>query len=457
MVAAACLLIAAYQGLAALLVLLVRNLALGLSLTAIMVSPAFGYAGVGFPIAGMQAFARGWGSILPLRWYMQILFDQAARGAPVANSARPFVILAALALLFGGLAWWRLAALARRKAGGPARRGIRAAAPSLGAYHGIGRHRHRRDSPRPGRPRRHGADGDRPTALWRLLPATLSRPDPSPSPDCRGRSRPDGAQPPARHGPRCGCGRFEVAVRANTIAQAQQELFQRHVFGILEIPPGTSREFLKGNAARLPAFVNSAYFLVFSRTLQGIVESAGTVTAELVSHGARSGGEADRLLAVDQPGLGPCRAAVQPDGRLCQLCRAGGLRADPAADAADRRGDAGRGGLRERRQNGAAGTRLRHRRPRPGSRPSDHLYSGPAALSRDLAADLRLLDAGKTARSVPLRGHLHPGHQLLRPGRRHLVQATAKPPWFSSSRPPCRSSSWSACPGRWRRSRPSCA
>ena len=53
----------------------------------------------------------------------------------------------------------------------------------------------------------------------------------------------------------------QVTVRANTIAQAQQELFQRHVFGILEIPPGTSREFLKGNVARLPAFVDSAYFL----------------------------------------------------------------------------------------------------------------------------------------------------------------------------------------------------
>ena len=57
MVAAAILLIAAYQGLASLLVLLVRNLALGLSLTAIMVSPAFGYAGVGFPVTGMLAFA----------------------------------------------------------------------------------------------------------------------------------------------------------------------------------------------------------------------------------------------------------------------------------------------------------------------------------------------------------------------------------------------------------------
>src|SRR5262249_38238830 len=110
--AAACLLIAAYQGLAALLVLLVRNLALGLSLTGICVSPAFGYAGVGFPVVGMLAFARGWGWVLRLRWYMQILFDQAARGVPVGDSAVPFAILGGLAILFGGLAWVRLRALA---------------------------------------------------------------------------------------------------------------------------------------------------------------------------------------------------------------------------------------------------------------------------------------------------------------------------------------------------------
>ncbi|HWT99155.1 MAG TPA: ABC transporter permease, partial [Terriglobales bacterium] len=113
MTVSACLLIGAYQGLAALLVLLVRNLALGLSLTGIMVSPAFGYAGVGFPIIGMLSFAQHWGMILPLRWYMQILFDQAARGAPVANSAPAFVCLGGLALSYLGLAWWRLHAVSR--------------------------------------------------------------------------------------------------------------------------------------------------------------------------------------------------------------------------------------------------------------------------------------------------------------------------------------------------------
>ena len=50
MVVAAMLFIAAYQSLAALLLLLVRNLALGLSFVAIIASPAFGYAGVRMPV-----------------------------------------------------------------------------------------------------------------------------------------------------------------------------------------------------------------------------------------------------------------------------------------------------------------------------------------------------------------------------------------------------------------------
>ncbi len=80
--ASACLLIVAYFFLGAFAVLLVRNLAVGLSLTGIICSPAFGFAGVGFPAIAMGGFAQAWGSALPLRWYIQILFDQGARGAP---------------------------------------------------------------------------------------------------------------------------------------------------------------------------------------------------------------------------------------------------------------------------------------------------------------------------------------------------------------------------------------
>ena len=88
MVAAGMLLIVAYLALGALLQLLVRDLAIGLGLTGIIVSPAFGFAGVGFPILGMNAFALFWGAILPVRWYMAVLLGQAARGLPLHDSAR---------------------------------------------------------------------------------------------------------------------------------------------------------------------------------------------------------------------------------------------------------------------------------------------------------------------------------------------------------------------------------
>ena len=88
-VAAASLLIVGYLALGALLQLLVRDLATGLGLTGLVVSPAFGYAGVGFPTFGMNAFAQAWSAILPLRWYMAVLLGQAARGLPLSDSAAP--------------------------------------------------------------------------------------------------------------------------------------------------------------------------------------------------------------------------------------------------------------------------------------------------------------------------------------------------------------------------------
>ena len=95
MTVSATLLIVAYQMIGCLLQLLTRNMALGLSLTGIIVSPAFGYAGVGFPVIAMGWFPRAWGAILPLRWYIQILFDQASRGAPLRQTAEPFAFLCA--------------------------------------------------------------------------------------------------------------------------------------------------------------------------------------------------------------------------------------------------------------------------------------------------------------------------------------------------------------------------
>src|SRR5271170_4969309 len=114
MIVAGSLLVVGYLALGALLQLLVGDLATGLGLTGLVVSPAFGYAGVGFPVFGMNWFSQAWGAILPVRWYMGVLLGQAARGLPLQESARPFAVLAALAVLYSLLALLRLRALARR-------------------------------------------------------------------------------------------------------------------------------------------------------------------------------------------------------------------------------------------------------------------------------------------------------------------------------------------------------
>ena len=292
---AAALFIAAYQSLAALLQLLVRNLALGLSLTAIITSPAFGYAGVGLPVLAMGAFPQAWGALLPLRWYQQILFDQAARGSLVHASSVPFAILAGMALGLFTLAWLCL----RRSL--PRRQEEEVAWPQDGRHPGLRRafvgewRRVLADRgvfslliiapvfygvfyPQPylGQLLRKipiaVVDDDR-TALSRRLIQTLDADE-----------------------------AVSVAVRAPALDVAQEALFERRVFGIVEIPTGTEREVLKGNAARVPAYVDSAYFLLFNRTLQGILEGAADINQTSASLGNRMDGAViQTALAVQSP------------------------------------------------------------------------------------------------------------------------------------------------------------
>jgi ABC-2 type transport system permease protein len=93
-----------------------------------------------------------------------------------------------------------------------------------------------------------------------------------------------------------------VAVRAPALDVAQQALFARQVFAILEIPVNTEREVLKRNPARLAAYVDSAYFIVFNGTLQGIIESAAEVTAARAERGGRRDAAAVRTaLAAVSP------------------------------------------------------------------------------------------------------------------------------------------------------------
>ena len=295
--AAGCVLIAAYLAVGSLFQLLVRNLAFGLSLTGIFCSPAFGFAGVGFPILAMGDFARTWGSLLPVRWYMQVLSDQAARGAPARDSLEPLGMLLLLAAVFLGLATLRL----RSIAGKPLPAEEEAPLAEASARSGVVRAfvaeygRALRDRGALGllvlAPIIYGVLYPQPYLgqLVREIPIAVVDED---STEISRRL----VQSLNAHEA------IKVAQRPSTLAEAQAALQRREVFAILDIPAGTEREVLAGGQARLPAYVDSVYFLLFNRTLQGILEGTAAVNADVASGESRPDGSLYRAaLARSSP------------------------------------------------------------------------------------------------------------------------------------------------------------
>jgi ABC-2 type transport system permease protein len=295
---AAALLVIGYLALGSFFQLLVRNLATGMSLIALICNPAFGFAGVGFPLIAMGAFPRIWGDALPLRWFMQILFDQAVRGLPPPSSVQPLLALGALAAGFFLLTWLRLRALAKAAPARPAEEAPAddaAASPGMGAAMFAEMRRVLNDRGVFGlivlAPVLYGLLYPQPYLgqLLRRIPiAVVDQDHTELSRNLVQALNADEAT--------------EVAVRADTLADAQAALARRDVFAILGIPKDTEKEVLKGNRARLAAYVDSAYFLLYNRTLEGIVEGSSAVNIEIASRGARAeGGLTEAALTRSSP------------------------------------------------------------------------------------------------------------------------------------------------------------
>jgi len=298
MVAAANLFIIGYLSLGALLQLLTRNLQTGLSVTAIVVSPAFGFAGVGFPILGMNAFSKVYGALLPLRWYESILFGQAARGIPIGASALDFAALAGLAVLYFMLALYRLNAIRTGVQRGqahveiprvdPARRGIaanvtaewRRVLGNRGAFGLLVL-----------APVFYGAFYPQPylTEILRDVPIAVV------DNDLNGFSRDIVEAIDAS-------GSVKVSVRTDTLEEARRSLDRGKVFAIVGIPPNTHREVLKGNAVPLPVYVDATYLFLYKAAATGIGDAVGSVVASLAAGGARTDGSLARAaLASTSP------------------------------------------------------------------------------------------------------------------------------------------------------------
>ena len=216
----------------------------------------------------------------------------------------------------------------------------------------------------------------------------------------------------------------EVALRPTTLAEAQAALARREVFGILSIPAGTEREILKGDQARLPAYVDSAYFLLYNRTLQGIQEGVGAVGADLAARSARPDGSLYRAALaksspveiLNQPLFNPTGgygSYIVPAAFLLILQQTLLMGAATLGGVAYEQGGAQRSPPSRHRFSGDW----------PEPRASAAGVAGLRAIPHRAAAGLRFL--GKRSCARPDRpGHsLHPLGQPARPVRRQLVQA----------------------------------
>jgi ABC-2 type transport system permease protein len=220
-----------------------------------------------------------------------VLVDQAARGSPVHASAAPLGILAAMAFGLFGLTWLRLARLP------PDRRPEEESLPQ--------------DQPHPGMARAFVVEWRRVLAdrgvFGMLIVASVFYGIFYPQPYLGQLVRKipiavvddDSTELSRRFIQTLDADEaVSVAVRAPALDVAQHELFARKVFAIVEIPSGTEREALKGNPARMPAYVDSAYFIVFNRALQGIIESATDINLANAARGNRLDGDGPKIAVA---------------------------------------------------------------------------------------------------------------------------------------------------------------
>ena len=115
LLAAHALALVANAALGVVAVLAARSLRMGLSIAGVVASPAFTYAGAGYPLLAMPPFAQAWAALLPLTHLLRLQAEQWGMGAPAAYAADDLAALVAMAVLP-----WLLVPMLLRRALSPA-------------------------------------------------------------------------------------------------------------------------------------------------------------------------------------------------------------------------------------------------------------------------------------------------------------------------------------------------
>ncbi len=103
LIAATGLLVLAYLACGLIVAAVSPSLRMALSVTSFFAGVAFAFVGLTFPQAAMPVLAKAWSNVLPLTHYLNILLEQAVRGAAIKVSFPEMIILCgyvAVALAF---------------------------------------------------------------------------------------------------------------------------------------------------------------------------------------------------------------------------------------------------------------------------------------------------------------------------------------------------------------------
>jgi ABC-2 type transport system permease protein len=104
-------------------------------------------------------------------------------------------------------------------------------------------------------------------------------------------------------------GAVRVAIRANTFPEARAALDRGKAFAVVEIPPGTERDVLKGTKVHVPIYADATYLFIFRTMATGIELAIDTLTLELVARGARP---ESSLVKATLASASPAEVLLQP-------------------------------------------------------------------------------------------------------------------------------------------------
>jgi ABC-2 type transport system permease protein len=104
-------------------------------------------------------------------------------------------------------------------------------------------------------------------------------------------------------------GAVRVAVQAATLAEGREALDRGDAFAVVEIPPGTERDVLKGTTVHVPIFADATYLFIFRSMSNGIAVAIDTLSSELAARGARTDGS---LVKAALASASPAEILLQP-------------------------------------------------------------------------------------------------------------------------------------------------